>query len=309
MVKKFPIDYMHQLCLGVMRKLVMTWIKGDRRVRSSAGQVQAISTKLSRLKQYVPSCFARKPRGWQEVERWKASEYRQFLLYTGKVVLRGVLRPDVYEHFLCLSVASCMLISPDLAEVHATYAGELLKHFVEKGRSLYGNEFLVYNVHSMLHLKDEAEEYGSLDACSAFMFENYMQKIKRLVRSGKKPIAQIAKRLSESSGIIPQRSDYSITPKTPDNVFIVNESSCCEVIDDGGNVDGEGNRLFMCRLFENTVSWFESPCDSRLIGTHKASLQRTRLKLLSSKVLTRRAIKVDLGSTDVLFMALLHNNN
>ena len=30
MVKKFPIDYMHQLCLGIMRKFTLTWMRGKR---------------------------------------------------------------------------------------------------------------------------------------------------------------------------------------------------------------------------------------------------------------------------------------
>ena len=70
---------------------------------------------------------------------------------------------------------------------------QLMEYFVEQGKVLYRNEFQVYNVHSMIHLADEVQEYGSLDACSAFPFENYMQKLKRLIRSGKNPIVQIAK--------------------------------------------------------------------------------------------------------------------
>ena len=36
MVKHFPIDFMHQCCLGVMKKLILTWIRGVRTIKLSA---------------------------------------------------------------------------------------------------------------------------------------------------------------------------------------------------------------------------------------------------------------------------------
>ena len=199
MVSKFPIDYMHQVCLGVMKKLLLLWIRGKREVRISAGQVVEISNRLVDLKKFIPSVFARKPRGLNEVDRWKATEFRQFLLYSGILVLNGMLRDDLYQHFLCLSVAISILVSPNLAQVHKAYAHELLTYFVQQGSLLYGEEFLVYNVHTLIHLAQDAEEYGSLDASSAFAFENYMQKLMKMVRSGKNPIVQLGKRLGELS--------------------------------------------------------------------------------------------------------------
>lgn len=76
----------------------------------------------------------------------------QIALYTGKMVLKGVLPDKMYHHFLTFSVALCILISPGLAKEYNSYAGELLTFFVKQGRALYGTEFLVYNVHSMVHL-------------------------------------------------------------------------------------------------------------------------------------------------------------
>ncbi|CAB3977231.1 Hypothetical predicted protein [Paramuricea clavata] len=192
MIKKFPIDYMHQLCLGVTRKLILTWIRGSWEVKLSAGQVEEISNRLTGLKPFVPSFFARKPRGMAEIDRWKATEYRQFLVYTGQIVLSGILRPDLYDHFLCLSVASSILICPRLALLHRPYAKQLMEYFVEQGK-----------------------------------------KLKRLVRSGKNPIAQIAKRLSESYGAIPQSREAVISLKKPDNCFILTDSSCCEMTTTG----------------------------------------------------------------------------
>ena len=42
MVKAFPIDYMHQVCLGTMRRLLLAWLRGNRNVRQSMNQVEQI---------------------------------------------------------------------------------------------------------------------------------------------------------------------------------------------------------------------------------------------------------------------------
>ena len=171
-------------------------------------------------------------------------------MYTGKIVLNGILRQEQFEHFLCLSVASCILVCPEYARSHGDYAKQLMEFFVEQGKILYGDEFLVYNVHSMVHLADEAKEFGSLDACSSFLFENYMQKLKKLVRSGKNPIAQVAKRMSECSGVIEPIRGSIISLKKPDNAFLLPDSSCCEVVDKVGNLDGD--ETYLCRVYERT---------------------------------------------------------
>jgi len=62
MINCFPIDYMHQCCIGVMKKLLITWLRGKANVRMSAGQAHQISEKLTALRRYVPKSFARKPR-------------------------------------------------------------------------------------------------------------------------------------------------------------------------------------------------------------------------------------------------------
>ena len=209
MIKSFPLDYMHQLCLGVVKKMILAWMRGKKEIRISARQVEEISTKLVALRSYIPQCFARKPRSLAEIDRWKATELRQFLLYSGKLVLKGILPHSLYDHFMMLSVASSILTCPQLSQAHLGYAADLLKYFVEKASFLYGAEFIVYNVHCLIHLADEVRNFGSLDMCSGFPFENYLQKLKRLVRSGKNPLAQIVKRLHELDG-----SDFDKAPKS-----------------------------------------------------------------------------------------------
>ena len=74
------------------------------------------------------------------------------------------------------------------------YAENLLKCFVQDIPKIYGNKQLVYNVHSLIHLTDDAKKFVSLSNISCFSFENYLGQLKRRPRS---PISQIIRRYRE----------------------------------------------------------------------------------------------------------------
>lgn len=200
-IKDFPLDYMHLVCLGVMRTLLYLWIyvkatKLPRRI------ILSISDKLVTLKNQMPVEFNRKPRSLDEVKRWKATEMRQFLFYTGPVVLKEAFtdvhfRP-LYDHFLSLAISVFILASPKLcSETNIDYARHLLEHFVESTKTLYGEQFITYNMHNLIHLPQSITDFGSMESSSAFCFENYLQLFKKWIRKGDKPLQQIVKRCSE----------------------------------------------------------------------------------------------------------------
>lgn len=65
--------------------------------------IKKISVRLTSLKKYIPSDFCRKPKGLDELLRWKATEYRQMAIYTGIVVLYSVISKKLYFNFyICL---------------------------------------------------------------------------------------------------------------------------------------------------------------------------------------------------------------
>ena len=74
-------------------------------------------------------------------------------------------------------------------------AHELLRFFISDAKQLYGNGFLVHNVHNLNHLANDVKLFGPLDAYSAFAFENCLGKIKRQIHSGFAALQQIANRL------------------------------------------------------------------------------------------------------------------
>lgn len=48
-----------------------------------------------------------------------------------------------------------------------------------------------------MHLCDDYNEFGPLDHCSAFPFENYMGCLNKMLRKPHKPLEQIIRRYSE----------------------------------------------------------------------------------------------------------------
>ena len=91
----------------MMKRLMIYWFRSGLRekFRLSEGQCKLVSDELITLIPFVCSEFKRKPRTLGKLERWKATELRQFLLYTGPVVLRSRLPDDYYNHFMLLHVA------------------------------------------------------------------------------------------------------------------------------------------------------------------------------------------------------------
>jgi len=197
MVSQFPLDYMHLVCLGVMRRLLLCWLKGPLPTRLCARKVQQLSEKLMSIAAFVPREFVRKPRSVSEILRWKATELRQFLLYTGPVVLLRILPESLYKHFLLMSVGISLLANPKLCSAYYDYANGLLRTFVNNAAALYGHDMMVYNVHALIHLADDVKRFGCLDNFSAFPFENCLMSIKKMIRKPNCILQQVASRLSE----------------------------------------------------------------------------------------------------------------
>lgn len=201
MVDSFALDYMHLICLGVMKKIMGIWLKGKPGDHKLSGiKIEALNSRISNIRRNMVAEFARKPREVNEYERWKATEFRQVLLYTGPVLFKNILSKDSYNHFMCLFTATRILSCEELNSTYNAYAKSLLAYFVKNFGALYGRETISYNVHNLLHIADDAKNLGVLDSFSAFCFENKLGKLKSLIRSPNKPLKQLIKRILERKG-------------------------------------------------------------------------------------------------------------
>jgi len=211
MVYDFPSDPMHLLFLGEVKKIVVSlWCHGKPCAKLSSRQLSEISMLLEEQRCNIPCDFNRKSRSLLDSKRWKATEYRTFLLYTGPIVLKSVLSHDKYLNFITLHAAATILSSLKHIELYLDYAKLLLQYYVETFIILYGKENASHNTHNLLHLCDDVKKFGSLQEFSAFPFENYMQSILKMIRKNDKPLEQIVCRISEQNNYI--NPNFNIIP-------------------------------------------------------------------------------------------------
>lgn len=311
MIKQFPIDPMHCVDLGVTKRLLLLWKEGLLPYRLSQKQISQISEFNIAFSTYLPSSvFNRKPRKMDELRLWKATEFRTFLLYVGPVVLKWILPPDEYVLFLSLSVAMRILYNEVLLQSHCQYADELLNYFVSNACARYSKRFSAYNVHCLLHLSQVAQNCGSLINCTAYKYENNMNTIKRSVRGTGCPLVQISNRLAEKTNTSNAKKSISTVHAS---LSLRADAKCCYKLMNGSfaRLHEIKEDVVVCEIFEDTKPLFQKPCNSRLVGIHKGSVWKTKMRTLSIKEIAAQAIVMPLSyleksSCEVALLSLNH---
>ena len=210
------------VCLVVVRRMLYYFkghFKSGFNGRLSQASLNEITSRLLSFKGKLPSEFARLLKSLNELNRWKATELRSFLLYTGPVALKGILSSSYYKHFLSLSLSVRYLSDDNEMELNVLLesAKELLNYLVYNSKKCYGDTFCVYIVHGLIHIADDVEYFKkSHQAISTFAFENYLQELKSFAQSKHNPVTQIMKRLGELEGLSKQQKSLQL--KTSDSI-------------------------------------------------------------------------------------------
>ncbi|XP_076298858.1 uncharacterized protein LOC143217965 [Lasioglossum baleicum] len=311
MVSQVPFEYMHLVCLGVVKKLLSAWICGTftKEVKLSANKIQIINDRMDVISNYYcPSEFARHSDTIQNFSKFKATEFRQFLLYTGPAVLKGVLDDNVYFHFLLLHSAIRILTSPSLLKKHLIVAKVALKLFVFNCDQFYGESFLSYNVHALLHLADDAERLGPLDSFSAFPYESNMLFFRKYNRKPDHILQQYANRRAEkkhcgsrkgggdsstttvrasmmfrsSSGAVCYRkiqfSNLSLSIDNRNNCCILNDGSICTI---SSICPYQNTYVLSLKRFEHVDEFYKTKLSSQSFGIFKCATLSTEITFAS----------------------------
>ena len=119
----FPPEYMHSICLGVVRKLFKYYLLTNKGARLpcklSITQQDCLSKLIVEVAKFTPSEFQRHLRSLKEFHHFKATEFRSLILYFGPYLLKSFLPTKYYEHFLLLHFAVYVFVSPRLSHLYS----------------------------------------------------------------------------------------------------------------------------------------------------------------------------------------------
>jgi len=353
LVKSIPFDYMHCVCIGVMKKLLLFWIgapKHKQNMSLPANLINVLDIKLNQLSEYIPIEFQRRfsensrKHPLHDASRWKATELHQCLLYLGFIIFRNFLNSEVYDHYLELFVAIRILSTQSLSDEYIDYANQLLQHFVLSFKSIYGEIYMSHNIHSLLHLAEDVKHFGALNCYSAFPFENFMQPLKKKIKSGVKPLQQLARRYAEKRaysncmltnqsnescyGPIKLQNIHQNRPMLPDvcepqfsgwknerfSLKLDKANSCVKLISGvyvlveniATSSKDNSTICIIGRQFEKLTSFFSKPCDSQLLEIYEAS-KKSHLKCWAFDDIKEKVIHIPLNDIKSCIIPFLHN--
>ena len=130
-----------------------------------------------------------------------------FLPCGGIFALKGIFPHPYHKHFLVLSVAKRIILDYNNGYRNKClgYAKDLLVYFVKKSATSYGRSFVAYNVHSLIYLSDDANQFQvNLDKRSFFPIENRLKilhQLKRYVKKACNPLAKIIEQVTEMKNV------------------------------------------------------------------------------------------------------------
>jgi len=322
---------MHLVCLGVMKKLIKLWIRGKKNVRMSERCQIDASNQLLLLSKFIPNEFSRRPRSLEYFYQFKATELRQILLYTGPLIFQRNLSRDRYYHFMSLSIAIRILASEKFHNKWNSYAKQLLKYFVTNFAKLYGPEHLSYNVHNLTHLSDNVKLYGHLDKFSVFKFENYMQQIKKKVKTSSKPLQQFVKRTEEQNALTIkykkleypikygkekeldydkkcinslEYEHYILDTKNGNNVCCLTNDSCIEI----EKLYLKNNQIYLTgKQYSQKCEFFKIPCNSLIFGIQIVNETVYQSVEIMVQDIKNKCLKFPLQENKSVVFPLIHN--
>ena len=219
LIRGTTIDYMHCVLLGVTRLLLGLWFSTEHHndLWYCGKKVTICDEKLAQIK--PPNYITRTPRSISKHRKyWKASEYRNWLLFYSIPVMTNILPPVYLSHHILLVYCMSVLLSSSITQREIYHAEKVLQHYVYKFEHYYDERYMTLNVHNLLHLPSVVSNLGPLYTTSCFSFESLNGQVLRLAKGTQGINVQIVHALHIIQQL-PSLVNKHLIPDTQPHIF------------------------------------------------------------------------------------------
>lgn len=197
------VEYIHCALLGVTKNLIKNIFLESRwgsRVfmNSTRPAIEYFDSKFTEI--IVPSSIKRF-RTLKEIIHFKSSEYENLLFYYAYSVFKEKMKPEFLLHIMILASALSKLLTVSASQTIEEARIEIDAFIRLIALLNYPDDIKRYNTHSLLHLPDDVCRIGGLNNYNAYGYENFLGRLKKLVRCSKNIPQQILYQLKASQAI------------------------------------------------------------------------------------------------------------
>ena len=183
-IRHIDIDIMHNLLLGLTKKMATIWISSMTVGRKAVPPMLStahlremqslLEQKLVLPLGHAGSSIARKIAIGDGFSHFKAEEWATWLLVLSPYLLPQRISKEAYDHYMLSVKASKILLAPSLSLSELNQAQDYIKSFLVGFKAVYHNKFLITaNFHNALHLKETILDYSASPSNRLFNFERY----------------------------------------------------------------------------------------------------------------------------------------
>lgn len=184
----YAFDSMHTVALGVAKQVLYLLISQKILTAKDREKINL------RLLQIQPAHdLNRLPESLDHKGKWKATQWKSWLLFWSIPVMFDLLPEENLEHYALLVRAIFTLSKTEITPREMKNCEIDLIKFVGKFQILYKMESMTFNVHLLLHAVDSVRKCGPLWAISTFVFERAIFSYKKMVNGPKGVEDQMAK--------------------------------------------------------------------------------------------------------------------
>ena len=253
MVHHIPIEYMHNICLGVCRKLMKHFFgESSQRNKRNTAKVKAINSQLLNVK--TPSEFSRRPREL-DISNYKASEFK-YIMLAYYPIFWSVLTEEENQLFsvLCFLIRALTLPDKYYSIIITKYnVEEMAMMFCRQYEVMFSEGSMSYNMHAIQHLP-LVRNLGPLTDTSTFCFEDYFSELKRSFSPGTPSIGKqilnsfFFRRCQEKSHKCKKKILYNPSSSSSSDSIIYSNGSFFSI-----RTPIESGKGFMCKRLKTDI--------------------------------------------------------